>query len=295
MCNSCEKLSRRTFTKVGLSAATLALAGIVAKPSFAKLPEFTMPGELRPSFEKAKWVTAKNQTDLDTYLHGPIKYIAYHHEGFADGKQSLFDIAQPKKVSQSAVQRTYIMHNDHVKKRYGMIAYHYAVSPSGEIVKGRPLKYAPATGSTDPKTGEIANFDGHFAVVAMADFDFELVSDREKQILSLITVISAAQRSFRVPSEDIRPHKDHVAFQGEFGSSCPGKNLYAIRDKVRKMTLAISLQSVLSNRGYYKGSLDGVFGPVSEKALATFSAANKDIGPLSFSDATLWSLLDNPN
>jgi len=294
MCNSCEKISRRTFTKTGVSAAALALAGVVTKPSLAKIPGFSMPGELTPSFKKAKWVTELNQSDLDAYAHGAIKYIAYHHEGFADDKQSVFDATHARKFSQSAFERTYIMHNEHVKKRYGMIAYHYAVSPSGQIVKGRPLQYAPATGSTDPRTGGIANFDGHFAVVAMEDFEFQKISDREKQIFSMITVMSAAQRVFRVPSKNIRPHKDHVTFNGEFGSTCPGKNLYKIRDKILEMTLAVSLQSELSNLGCYKGAVDGLFGRMSRKALATLSAANRDFGPLSFSDKTLWLLLDKP-
>lgn len=295
MCQSCEKMSRRTFTKNGITAASIALVGATPGPSFANSLSFTIPGEITPSYDRGDWVEAVNQADLETYRHSKIRSISYHHEGWADEKISVFNEIRAKKVGQTAVQRAHIIHNNHVGKRYGMIAYHYAVAPSGEIVKGRPLQYAPATGSPDPRTGEIANFDGHFAVLAMADFDFEMVADREQQVFAMIKIMSAAQRAFRVFSRDIRPHKDHVVFEGKFGTNCPGGNLYAVRKKIREMTLAVSFQSELAKRGCYIGKVDGLFGPVSQNALEKFSASNSQLGKLTLSDASLWSLMDSPS
>lgn len=176
-----------------------------------------------------------------------------------------------------------------------MVAYHYGVGATGDIAKARPLDYAPGTGSTDPRTGGIANFDGHFAVVALADFDFENVVDREDQIFSMIKIMSEAQRFFRVPTNNIKSHRDQVTLGNEFGSSCPGKNLQAIRANVVLETQAVSLQTELAAKGCYTAGIDGDFGPRSRAALSQFSSRHPQLGSLGLNDQTLWKLMDAPN
>lgn len=292
MCRKCFQMNRRAFTQGVISAASAALLGSVPGQSFADVAQFSVPGELTPSFEPSRWVTAIDRNALEPYRHDSINYIAYHHEGFAEENLEWFEQRKLSRSDDEPIERTYNIHKDHVEKGYGMIAYNYVVAPDGEIVRARPLNFAPATGSTDPRTGKIANFSDHFAVVALADFDFERVADRKNQVFSMIKIMSLAQRTFRVASKDIRPHKDHVAYGGEFGSTCPGRNLYAERDKIRAMTLALSVQSELSVRGCYSGSLDGLFGPASRSSLAAFSEKNRSLGSLALNDDALWALLD---
>lgn len=294
MCNNCFPMNRRTFTKAGVSASAAALLGGFPSGASANLTRFSVPGELTPSFEPSRWVKAINQSDLEPYRHEAITHIAYHHEGYADGNEDFFASRRLTRP-ENPIQRTYDIHNFHVEEGYGMIAYNYTVAPNGEIVKARPLDFAPATGSTDPKTREIANFSGHFAVVALADFDFEPVEGRQEQVLSMIKVMSLAQRTFKIPSTDIRPHKDHVAYNGEFGSTCPGRKLYSERTKIREMTLAMSIQSELAGRGCYAGEIDGLFGPVSASSLEQFANASGALKPLAFNDAALWAIVDSPD
>lgn len=253
-----------------------------------------MPGELTPSFEPSRWVKAINQSDLEPYRHNAITHIEYLHEGYADGNKDLFASRKLTRPA-SPIQRTHDIHKYHVERGCGMIAYNYTVAPNGEIVKARPLDFAPTVRSTDSKTWQIANFSGHFAVVALADFDFEPVEERQEQVFSMVKVMSLAQRAFRIPSTDIRPHKDRVACNGEFGSTCSGRNLYSERTKIREMTLAMSIQSELADRGCYGGEVDGLFGPVSTLALGKFSNANESLEPLAFNDAALWEIEDSPD
>lgn len=295
MCKKCLPMNRRTFAKASVSATTAALLGALPSSGSADFAQFSVPGELTPSFEPSRWVKAIDQSALEPYRHSLITHIAYHHEGFANGNEDLFGPRELARSGQSPVERTYNIHKEHVENGYGMIAYNYAVAPDGVIVRARPLDFAPATGSTDPRTGEIANFKGHFAVVALADFDFEPVEDRRKQLLSMIRVMSIAQRVFRVPSIDIRPHKDHVAYNKEFGSTCPGKNLYSERTEIRNMTLAMSIQSELAVRGCYDGAIDGLFGPISKSSLANFAVASRETEPLEFNDEALWAIVDSPD
>lgn len=249
-------------------------------------------GEVSPTYQKAKYVKGIDIDSLKKYQQSNIEFITFHHEGFAGGSKANFSSRLSGRLRQSAVQRTENIHNQHVDSTFGMIAYNYIIGVSGEIVKGRPVTFSPATYTRDPETGEIANFDGHIAVMALGDFDFEPLL--EPQLMSMLFVMSAAQREFRVPTENILPHRDHVEHNGRIGTTCPGQNMYDQRERLAKMTLATSLQTELADRNCYTAKIDGVFGVRSKDALERIATENQSFVMLSFDDETLWSILDNP-
>ena len=173
-----------------IRSAILWCACLTSLPALADVAQLVIEGEAVPSFEEALYVEPIDQSALKRFRHDSIKYITFHHEGFSDRSSAVFEARKSGRSNQTAVERVKNIHNQHVEDGLGMIAYNYAVGPAGEIVRGRPLEFAPGTNSNHPETGKRADFEGHFAIVALADFDFEKVEDRKKQIDSMVKVMS---------------------------------------------------------------------------------------------------------
>lgn len=273
--------------------ALFLLTTLAAPAAMAQSLGFSMPGAVDPGYVKSKWVKGPDQSVLNRYAQDKITHITYHHEGFANGDPAAFAKYAPGRLRQSTVQRARNIHNFHVESGLGMIAYNFVVGVQGDIAQGRPLSFAPATFTKNPATGKTADFTGHFAVVMLGDFGVEELTPDMR--LGLLTVMSQAQRHFRVPTANIAPHKDHVAHNGQFGTACPGEHIYKQKGLIANMTLAVSLQSELAARGCYLSSIDGEFGEGSQAALQKLARANASLGKLAVTDESLWTLLDNPN
>jgi hypothetical protein len=148
--------------------------------------------------------------------------------------------------------------------------------------------------STHPRTKKIADFTGHLAVMVLGDFDFEPLPAAAR--LGLIKVMSEAQRKFRVPTAHIQPHKDHVAHNGAFGTSCPGVHIYKVKDEIARMTLVYGIQTELNARKCDAGGADGIVNQRTREALARIKKAHPaEFTGEDIADATLFKLVARPD
>ncbi|WHZ34898.1 N-acetylmuramoyl-L-alanine amidase [Sagittula sp. MA-2] len=260
-----------------LCPAALWAEGMVPEPAPLKVP-----GEITVELSEI------DQKALRPYAQPRITHITFHHEGFAGTDAALFRKASAARDRQSISQRVRNINHDHVANAgLGMIAYHYAVDKTGQIAKGRPVRYAPATKSTVHGGTEKADFTGHFAVVALGDFNHETLTDVAR--LSYIRVMSEAQRAYRVPTANIRPHLHYAS------TSCPGEHIMAEADDLPLRVLVFGLQAELAVRGCGPVEPDGVWGKASGRALDRLVSANRaSYAPDAIDDAALFTLLDDP-
>jgi hypothetical protein len=239
-------------------------------------------GEIVPS------LTQVARAGLAGFEHTRITHITFHHEGFAGEDADLFGRASAARDKQSIAQRVRNIDHYHATQAgLGMFAYHYAVDKAGNIAKGRPVRLKPATRSTLPGSRKLADFDGHFAVVALGDFNHERLTPAAR--LAYVRVMSEAQRAYRVPTAQIQPHRHHAS------TSCPGRHIMAEAEDLPRMVRAYSLQTELALRGCLAEAPDGRWGPKSSNALGRLVAQHPDaLGQGSDTDAMLFRLLDQP-
>ncbi|WGW03100.1 N-acetylmuramoyl-L-alanine amidase [Tropicibacter oceani] len=242
----------------------------------------TVPGEQRPP------LTRIDPDALRGFRQDRITHITFHHEGFAGTDAALFARASKARMRQSASQRVLNINAYHAGDAgLGMIAYHYVVGPDGSIVKGRPVHLKPATSSTAPGSSQLADFDGHFAVMALGDFGHEHLTDAAR--LSMVRVMSQAQRLYRVPTVHIQPHKAHAT------TACPGKHILAEAEALARMVQSYSLQSELAARGCGQITPDGIFGKASQAALDRLrGSAGGGLTRTTTVEAALMHMLNDP-
>lgn len=281
------------------------------------------------AIEKEKYARRERNTPdleiLSRYRHNNIKYLTYHHQGFppicndpADSKWSkppckesgvnlartrrkIDGVANSKGIGRLVANIQYDHINNEKRKtsmfaggekiRWGDIAYHYVVDRFGNIVEGRSIKYKPASGTIYGRGGKDRRFmyntgtAGHFTVVILGNYDYE--KPTRAGVLGIVRVLSAGQRRFRIPTENIAAHGDHA------NSSCPGENLYVLKDKIKEMTIAYSVQSELRARRCDPGRLDGDFGNRSKRALNRLRLKYPSLDLTGADDETLFELLNN--
>lgn len=134
--------------------------------------------------------------------HIPEK-ITIHHEGtfFSDEKDAATHIRN--------VQR-WGMGND---RNWTDIPYHFMIDRNGNIFEGRNVFTAGETATEyDPS--------GHLLITCLGNFNEQLIT--EKQLESLIDLISYACIKYQLSPESIEGHKDFAR------TACPGDNLYKI-------------------------------------------------------------------
>ncbi|EBA05882.1 N-acetylmuramoyl-L-alanine amidase [Sagittula stellata] len=260
-----------------LCPALVKAEGVVPEPA-----PLQVPGEITVDLSEI------DQKTLRRYGHSRITHITFHHEGFAGTDAALFRKASAARDRQSISQRVRNINHDHVANAgLGMIAYHYAIDKAGQIAKGRPVRYAPATKSTVIGGTEKADFTGHFAVVALGDFNHEALTDAAR--LSYVRVMSEAQRAYRVPTANIRPHLHYAS------TSCPGERIMKEADDLRLRVLTFSLQTELAARGCGSLDPDGVWGKASRRAFDRLVSTDRSrYSPGIIDDTALFPLLDDP-
>ncbi len=241
----------------------------------------SVPGEITQS------LPGIHADTMARYRQTEITHITFHHEGFAGEDADLFRRASAARDKQTIAQRVRNIHRYHAASAgLGMIAYHYAVDKAGQIAKGRPVRFKPATRSTVWNGATRADFKGHFAVVALGDFNHEKLTPAAR--LSYVRVMSAAQRAYRVPTTHIQPHRSHA------NTSCPGKHILAEAETLPRMVLVYSLQAELQARGCLSAAPDGAWGPKSNRAFNRFARQNRDFARALVEDRTLFAMLDAP-
>ncbi|SMX39269.1 peptidoglycan recognition protein family protein [Maliponia aquimaris] len=257
-----------------------AMLAIFALSASAQPVQIQIAGELAPRLDNI------DRAALKGYEQGRITHITFHHEGFAGDDANLFRRAAAARERQTITERVRNINHYHATQAgLGMFAYHYAVDKAGNIARGRPVSLKPGTLSTEHGSGKRADFAGHFAVVALGDFNHESLTSAGR--LAYVHVMSEAQRAYRVPTANIQPHKHHAA------TSCPGRHILEEEDALRQMVLVYSLQAELAARGCLKGGPDGRWGPNSARALKTLQR-NAGLSRQDPDDAALFALLDAP-
>lgn len=130
-----------------------------------------------------------------------IKYITIHHAGveFYDEDKAAENILNLQSWSRS-------------EKKWIDIPYHFMIDLEGKIYEGRPLNY-PGDTNTE------YNPFNHALIEVMGNY--EIQQPNEKQLLSLINLISFLVKKFHVSVNNIKTHKDYSNM-----TVCPGKNLY---------------------------------------------------------------------
>lgn len=267
-----------------MRSETLALLTVMlwAPWASAEPPPLSISGEIVPT------LTTVDQSALAGFEHDDITHITFHHEGFAGDDADLFRRASAARERQSIGERVRNINHYHATQAgLGMFAYHYAVDKAGNIAKGRPVRLKPATRSRSYDTGKLADFDGHFAVVALGDFNHERLTPAGR--LAYVRVMSEAQRAYRVPTANVLPHRHYAS------TACPGKHILDEAEALQEMVFVYSLQEVLQERGCLEEAPDGVWGPETKRALARLLLRNADVlQAREPNDAALFEILDMP-
>lgn len=256
---------------------------LLAPPqALAEPAPLSIPGEITVAFRGV------DHSALRGFAQDRITHITFHHEGFAGTDSDLFRRASAARDRQTIEQRVRNIHAYHAGDAgLGMFAYHYAVDKADNIAKGRPVSLKPSTRSTAIGSRNLADFAGHFAVVALGDFNHESLTPAGR--LAYVRVMSEAQRAYRVPTAQIQPHKHHAA------TSCPGTHILKEAGALREMVRHYSLQAELVGRGCLKDTPDGQWGPKSRRALRAFNKANRGVvAQPEVSDVALFGMLDAP-
>lgn len=272
------------------------------------------------------WFSSKGPTPSgmkvleEKYAKNVVTHLTYHHAGtlICDEKKG-FKCVKRSGVTKSMTpaklratlngrdvkttfrRRIDNVTADHLKesKGWGEVAYHFIVDTHGNVAAGRNLSFAPATGTYSygekifdaNKIRQQHDFSGHMTVMIVGNYDYQELSPNGR--LALIRVLSAGQRTFRVETKNIHPHKHHA------NSTCPGKNILKYQDDFPTWVLTYSIQSELYQRGCMprnsnlKRLLDGKTGRLTRSAFMALRESNPDAPAYSISDSTLFRLLDN--
>lgn len=144
-----------------------------------------------------------------------ITTVTLHHQGetFTPGK----DVVQYLRHLQEWSRR---------EKKWIDIPYHYIIDLDGNVYEGRDIRFAGDTNTQyDPA--------GHALVCVLGNY--EDIAPNERQLATIVNLFAWLCRTYHVPPENIKAHKDVAS-----GTVCPGKYLYPFlqsgffRDEVKK-------------------------------------------------------------
>lgn len=179
------------------------------------------------------------------------------------------------------------IHNYHIGKGWIGIGYNFLVYKNGEVYKGRGLEYVGA---------HCKGYNTHtVGICAVGDFENELMTQEQKQ--SIVKLISDIFSQYPNKIEFIKGHKEFAA------TDCPGKNYPIDEIKVlkaetieKRSTLSRGdrgsevklLQQLLIRKACDPGSIDGIFGVKTEKAVKEFQkkadiTVDGIVGPITWS------------
>ncbi len=113
-------------------------------------------------------------------------------------------------------------------KKWGDVAYHYFIAPTGIIYEGRDPRFTADTATEyDPA--------GHITISMLGNFESEQATTEAKS--SMVNLIANLLSSHRLTANDVRAHRD-VAH-----TLCPGKLLTAYLAKEAQTDIASALKS----------------------------------------------------
>lgn len=130
-----------------------------------------------------------------------IQYVTIHHTAEQSSR------SRPEAAIIRGIQRFH-----QVEKQWGDVAYHYFVTPTGDLFEGRDPRLAADTATRyDPR--------GHITVSMLGNFEVEEATLEAKS--ALVRIVAALLTKHDLPVTAVRLHRDVAA------TACPGKSLIA--------------------------------------------------------------------
>lgn len=133
--------------------------------------------------------------------HIPIR-ITIHHDA------SNYDLT--KKTTAEHLKNTQVwgMGKD---RNWTDIPYHFLIDHEGKIFEGRNVFTVGETATSYDPTG-------HLLISCIGNFEENEIP--EPQLNALISMIAYSSKTFNIPLDSLRGHKDYAQ------TACPGKNIY---------------------------------------------------------------------
>jgi hypothetical protein len=182
---------------LALCLATLFIGACASTPpSVLPVTELDYPSNLKV-IRRADWGW---KALPDTIPQHTISRITIHHSGvfFPEDRDPVDYIRHLQDWSRS--ERSWID-----------IPYHFMIDLEGKVYEARPLNYPGDTNTDyDPR--------GHALICVIGNFEEQSVT--QAQWTSLVHLTSYLARTFHVPIDSVRSHKDYTE------TLCPGKDLY---------------------------------------------------------------------
>ncbi|WP_096435608.1 peptidoglycan recognition protein family protein [Alteribacter populi] len=159
------------------------------------------------------------------------------------------------------------------------IGYHYVIDKVGQIAQ---------TNALETVSYHVGNANRQaLGICLVGDFTKERLNDEQEK--SLHVLLESLMKSFRLSTEDILGHNE---FPGYNTTQCPGFDMVELRHSLEEALTGVQkvnkpteskllrrgqqgadvkeLQRDLTKQGYILGQVDGIFGPLTEKALREF-------------------------
>lgn len=164
---------------------------------------------------RSAWNATASRANSDPM--GRVTRITVHHSGLRDDATDYGGCATMVKK----------MQRQHVEDRgWADIGYHFIIDRAGRVWEGRPIELQGAhAGNGDANAGNVG-------VALSGDFDNQQPTAKQKQVLR--AVIESLMATYRVPAMRLATHREvKRAFRLPM-TECPGKNLQAFVDSLRK-------------------------------------------------------------
>ena len=149
----------------------------------------------------SEWGAAPPRSPLAP--RGPLAHLVLHHTAFATGRIGGASLAAEARHMRE-IQRW------HLERGWATIGYHFVVSPSGRVFRGRPVD----------RLG--AHVQGHnrgtVGICLMGDFE------RERPTGPALETLGYVRRTL-VPGGDRVPIVGHSDHSGHATNACPGRHL----------------------------------------------------------------------
>ncbi|WP_198508946.1 peptidoglycan recognition protein family protein [Bacillus sp. FJAT-44742] len=184
-----------------------------------------------------------------------IKQIIIHHSGTKEGSPESF-------------ARYHVNHHG-----WPGIGYHYVIDKKGRVFHCQ---------SQEEITYHTANHNQQsIGVCLIGDFTKESLTDFQKK--AVLAFIRSLSKERKIPIANVRGHNE---YKGHRSSLCPGISMEGFRGQLRKKRLlpllkrgargeeVKFLQQALVKKGFDPKGIDGMFGPLTEKAVVDFQRAN---------------------
>lgn len=151
--------------------------------------------------QRSAWSSLKPRLSLlDNAL--TFNRLTVHHAGMAVNTHMQWD---------AVISDLNILQEGHLNRNYGDIGYHFIIDYTGRIWEGRSLRFEGAHVYNANKQ--------NLGVMLLGNFEKQYPAPA--QITSLLLMVRALQRKYRIPASSLYGHCDLGP------SACPGMRLYS--------------------------------------------------------------------